>query len=438
MAETLTTTFDEHALAALPEAAGFTAPLRKQAFEEFSALPIPSQETEEWRYTDLSDFTLDFAPYTPGGRAQNLDDVPAEILAAAGAVGERAGLLIQHDSDVMLSHLDPALAAKGVLFTDLDAAAAEHPDLIGNALHSLVPTDRSKFLAMHGAFRTGGTFLYVPRDTVVELPLQTLTWLDADGIAVFPHTLIVVEAGAEVTFIERYASPDLTRAFSNAVTEIVVGDGAHVRYAAIQDWGAGVTHLAVQRARVGRDAEVRTLSLGFGADLARTETEVELAEPGGFSEQLGVFFADGEQHFDHRSAQEHVAPNCKSDLLYKGALRDHSRAVYSGWVYVRPGAQKTDAMQTSRNIVLSEHAKADAIPNLEIEANDVKCGHAASVGPVDDEAIFYLQSRGIPHDEAERLIVSGFFQEVLDRVRITEVREGAEAAIDAELDRGVR
>jgi Fe-S cluster assembly protein SufD len=173
-----------------------------------------------------------------------------------------------------------------------------------------------------------------------------------------------------------------------------------------------------------------------GAD-SPTETEVELAEPGGFSERWGVL-ADGEQHFDHRSAQEHVAPNCKSDLLYKGALRDHSRAVYSGWVYVRPGAQKTDAMQTSRNIVLSEHAKADAIPNLEIEANDVKCGHAASVGPVDDEAIFYLQSRGIPHDEAERLIVSGFFQEVLDRVRITEVREGAEAAIDAELDRGVR
>jgi len=165
---------------------------------------------------------------------------------------------------------------------------------------------------------------------------------------------------------------------------------------------------------------------------------VELAAPGGFSEQLGVFFADGEQHFDHRSTQEHVAPNCSSDLLYKGALRDHSRAVYSGWVYVRPGAQKTDAMQTSRNIVLSEHAKADAIPNLEIEANDVKCGHAASVGPVDDDALFYLESRGIAHDEAERLIVTGFFQEVLDRVRIDEVREGAEQAIALELERGIR
>jgi Fe-S cluster assembly protein SufD len=433
-----TTTFDERALANLPEIAGFTGELRRRAFEEFQALPMPSPETEEWRYTDLTDFDLTHAPHTSGGRADNLDGVPAEILEVAGEIGERAGLQIQHDSDVMVTHLDPALAARGVIFTDLDAAAAEHPDLVERSLHDLVPTKRSRFTALHAAFRTGGTFLYVPRDTKVDLPLQTLTYVDVDGAAVFPHTLIVVEAGAEVTFIERYASPDLTRAFSDAVTEIHVGDGAHVRYAAIQDWGAGMTHLAIQRARTGRDADLRTLSLGFGADLARTETEVELAEPGGFSEQLGVFFADGEQHFDHRSSQEHVAPNCKSDLLYKGALRDHSRAVYSGWVYVRPGAQKTDAMQTSRNIVLSEHAKADAIPNLEIEANDVKCGHAASVGPVEEETLFYLESRGISRDEAERLIVTGFFQEVLDRVQIDEVREGAELAIADELERGIR
>jgi Fe-S cluster assembly protein SufD len=245
----------------------------------------------------------------------------------------------------------------------------------------------------------------------------------------------VVDRGSEVTFLDRYASPDLTRGFSDAVTEIFVGDGAHVRYAAMQDWGSGVTHLSVVRATVGRDAELRTLSIGFGADLARVENEVVLAEPGGFSEQLGVFFADGTQHFDHRSIQDHVAEHCTSDLLYKGALRDHSRAVYSGWVHVRPNAQKTDAMQTSRNIVLSEHAKADAIPNLEIEANDVRCGHAASVGPVDEDAIFYLESRGIPRAEAERLIVTGFFQEVLDRVTIDEVREGAEAAIADELGR---
>ena len=434
----MTSRFDEHALAELPDVAGFTGELRLRAVREFEAMPIPSQETEEWRYTDLSNFDLDFAPYTPGGRAKNLDEVPDHVLAAAGAIGDRAGLQIQHNSDAMLTHVDPVLAGKGVIFSDLDAAAATHPDLVEQHLHSLVPTSRTKFVAMHAAFRTGGTFVYVPDGVKIDLPLQTLTYMDADGAAVFPHTLLVVGANASVTFIDRYTSPELGHAFSNAVTEIVVGDGARVRYASIQDWGGGVTHLGVQRAEVGRDADVRTLAIGFGADLSRAEAETILAQPGGFSEMLGVFFADGDQHFDHRTLQDHVAPNCRSDLLYKGALRDRSRAVYSGWVHVRPDAQKTNAMQTSRNIVLSEHAKADAIPNLEIEANDVRCGHAASVGPVDEETIFYLQSRGITREDAERLIVSGFFQEVLDRVTIDEVREGAEVAIARELAGGVR
>jgi Fe-S cluster assembly protein SufD len=436
MAAVSTTTFDEHALEALPGAGSMQR--RQGAFERFNAMPVPSQETEEWRYTDLSAFELDFTPYVPGIEATTLDDIPGRILEAAGNVQERAGLLIQHNSTTAIAHLDPALDRRGVHFESIDAALEDHPELVEPYLHNLVPIDRTKFTALHAAFRTGGTFLHVPRDTAIELPLQTLTYLDTDEAAIFPHTLIVVEAGSEVTFIDRYASPALTRAFSDAITEIFVGEGAHVRYASIQEWGSGVTHLGIQRARVGRDAELRTLAIGFGASLARAEAETVLAEPGGFSEMLGVFFADEDQHFDHRSIQDHVAPNCTSDLLYKGALRDRSRAVYSGWVHVRPDAQKTNAMQTSRNIVLSEHAKADAIPNLEIEANDVRCGHAASVGPVDEDAIFYLTSRGIPRPEAERLIVSGFFQEVLDRVKIDEVREGAEQAIQDELDHGMR
>ena len=424
---TTTETFDETALAALPQAPAFIESIRKQAFEEFRTLPIPSQETEEWRYTDLSAFDLSFVPHTPGHGN-----------GAPEPRGDVGGALLQHNSSIVLTTSGQDLAAQGVILQDLDQAAVEHPELVEPHLHRLVPTDRTKFAALHGAFRTGGTFLYVPDGVRVDLPLQTLTWLDADGAAVFPHTLIVTGTNAEVTFIDRTASPDLTRAFSDAIAEIVVGDGAHVRYVSIQEWGAGVTHLGVVRPEVGRDAEVRTLAIGFGADLARVENEVVLGQPGGFSEQLGIFFADGRQHFDHRSIQDHVAPNCSSDLLYKGALRDESRAVYSGWVHVRPDAQKTDAMQTSRNIVLSEHAKADAIPNLEIEANDVKCGHAASVGPVDEDTVFYLTSRGIPRGEAERLIVSGFFQEVLDRVRIDQVRASAELTIQEELERGIR
>jgi Fe-S cluster assembly protein SufD len=432
---TATTTFDEEALGRLPAAPPFVEALRKQAFTEFLALPVPSQETEEWRYTDLSGLDLSFQPFAAGVQAENLDGVPEQILWAAGSVGERAGLQIQHNSVVAVSHLDPALAAEGVIFTDLDRAARDYPELVEPHLHALVPSSRTKFTALHAAFRTGGTFLYVPDGVVVRQPLQTLTWLDADGAAVFPHSLVVVGEDAEVTFIDRYASPNLGRALSDAVTEIHTSPAARVRYVSIQEWGEGVVHLGVQRARLARDVDLRSVAVGFGASLARVETESLLAEPGASSEMLGVFFADGRQHFDHRTEQDHIAPGCHSDLLYKGALRDESRAVYSGWVHVRPGAQKTDAMQTCRNIVLSDRAKADAIPNLEIEANDVRCGHAASVGPVEEETLFYLESRGIPRDEAERLIVFGFFQEVLDRIPLEEVRVGVAEAIERELAR---
>lgn len=435
MTEPTRTTFDEEALGALPVAPSFVEALRKQAFTEFIALPTPSQETEEWRYTDLSDLDLSFAPFAPGVPAENLDGVDEAILRAAGQVGERAGLQIQHNSQVAVAHLDPELSAEGVVFADLDRAAEERPELVEPHLHTLVPTSRSKFTALHGAFRAAGTFLYVPDGVAVRMPVQTLTWLDADGAAIFPHTLIVVGEDAEVTFIDRYASPDLGRALSDAVVEIHAGPASRVRYVSIQEWGEGVTHLGVQRTRLSRDVDFRSVAVGFGASLARVESESTLAEPGASSEMLGIFFADGTQHFDHRTEQDHEAPNCQSDLLYKGALRDESRAVYSGWVHVRPGAQKTDAMQTSRNIVLSDRAKADAIPNLEIEANDVRCGHAASVGPVDEETLFYLESRGIPRREAERLIVFGFFQEVLDRIPLTEVREGVAHAIERELTR---
>ncbi|MEX2274501.1 MAG: Fe-S cluster assembly protein SufD [Actinomycetota bacterium] len=428
-------TFDEEALAALPSSSAFVDQLRKDAFAEFTALPIPSQETEEWRYTDLSDFDLAFAPFTPGAPAANLDEVPDEVVAAAGIVGDRAGLQIQRNSEVVLTNLDTSLTERGVVFTDLDRAIVERPDLVEPHLHTLVPSDRSKFTALHAAFRTGGTFLYVPAGVTIEVPLQTLTWVDEEGVAVFPHTLIVVGPDAEVTFIDRYASPDLGRAFSDAITEIHADASSRVTYVSIQDWGAGMTHLAVQRAQLGRDASLRTTSVGFGADLARVEAESILAGVGASSEALGLFFADGDQHFDHRTEQDHVAEKCTSDLLYKGALRDTSRGVYSGWVHVRPGAQGTNAMQTSRNIMLSEGAFARAIPNLEIEANDVRCGHAASAGPVDDDQLFYLETRGIARSDAERLIVKGFFQEVIDRVALEEIRESVAAAIEDELQR---
>ncbi|MGH2678575.1 MAG: Fe-S cluster assembly protein SufD [Actinomycetota bacterium] len=432
MADTLTPTrFDE---TALPSPAGepdTVRDLRKRALEAYRALPVPSQETEEWRYTDLSGLDLDLHPFAQGGGPEAVNR--HGILAAVDAAGERAGLQIQRNSEVISTQLSRSAVERGVILTDLDAAGAERPELVEHNLHSLVSPDRTKFTALHAAFRTGGTFVYVPRGVAVTLPLQTLTYLDAERTAVFPHTVLVAEEGSEVTYIDRMVSPDLGSALSDAVVEIHAGPGAHVRYVSLQDWGSGVTHLSVQRAEVGRDAEVRSLAVAFGGDLSRTEVESVLAGPGGHSEMLGLYFTDGAQHFDHRSLQDHVAPNCTSDLLYKGALKDTSRVVYSGLIHIAPGARGSDAFQTNRNIVLSDEAKADSIPNLEIENNEVRCSHAASVGPVDDDQVFYLQSRGIPRDRAEQLIVTGFFQEVLDRVPLEEVRAGLESAIVAEL-----
>jgi Fe-S cluster assembly protein SufD len=245
----------------------------------------------------------------------------------------------------------------------------------------------------------------------------------------------VAEEGAEVTYVDRYASPDLERAFSNAVVEIYAGPGSKVRYVALQEWGTGVTHLSVQRAVVGRDADVRTLAVAFGASLSRMEAESLLEGDGGSSEMLGVYFGDGDQRFDFRSIQDHVGSETSSDLLYKGAMKGHSSAIYSGTVIIQHGAHRCNAYQTNRNVLLTETSKAFSIPNLEILTNDpVRCGHAASVGPVDEDTLFYIQSRGIPAKEAERLVVFGFFHEVLDRVTIPEVRESLEAAIEAELE----
>ncbi|MGH2686498.1 MAG: SufB/SufD family protein, partial [Actinomycetota bacterium] len=293
--------------------------LRARSLDAFESLPVPSQETEEWRYTDLSKLDLTaFAPFTPGTRADNLDGLDEGVLAAAGGVGDRAGLLIQHNSETATVHLDPALEREGVVFEGIDDATREHPDMIEGRLHALVEADRTKLTALHAAYRTGGTFVLVPRGVQVELPIQSLTYLDAAGAAEFPHTLLVVEEGASVTFIDRYASPDLESALSVAAVEIFAGPNAQVRYVSLQDWGRGVTHLAVQRARLARDARVHSLAVSFGADLSRTEVESILAEPGAHSEMLGVYFTDGTQHVDHRSLQDHVAPHCTSDLLYKG------------------------------------------------------------------------------------------------------------------------
>src|ERR1051325_3354483 len=257
MATTATTGFSRAALEQVSRRdSGATAQLRDRSFGHFEVQPMPSPETEEWRYTDLRDLDLDsFTPIAPEPSVGAIEEIKPDILQVADQTGERSGLAVQHNSTVVAVQLDPEAARRGVTFGSLDDAPNE---FLETWLHRAVPTGRTRFTSLHGAFRAGGTYLHVPRGVRLELPIQAVTYVDRPSLAVFPHTLLVAEEGAELTFVDHYASPQLAAAFSDAVGEIYAGPGSDIRYVALQEWGPGMVHLSVQRALVGRDARLRS------------------------------------------------------------------------------------------------------------------------------------------------------------------------------------
>jgi Fe-S cluster assembly protein SufD len=271
----------------------------------------------------------------------------------------------------------------------------------------------------------------------IEVPIQSYRWLDVAG-SIVPRTLVVVEEGSSVTYIDEYASADNEElAFSNGAVELYVGEGSSLRYVSIQNWERNVLHFNTIRSKTEKDATINSLVVSLGSSLSRTNVEAGLEAPGGDSEMLGLYFADSDQLLDHHTLQDHLAPNAHSDLLYKGALRDESLAVFSGLIRVEPGAQKTDAYQTNRNLILgTDEAMAVSLPNLEIMADDVKCSHGSTTGQVDDVELFYLMSRGIPRKEAEKLVVFGFFGEVTSRIPFKGLKEKLDRAIEGKIGLG--
>jgi Fe-S cluster assembly protein SufD len=385
---------------------GWLADRRQAAFDTFDKLELPDPKGEEWRYTDVRGF--DFTAFA------------APVVTAEAPV------------------LDPNLAAKGVIFTDFRTAAREYPELLDKHFFTEVPVDEHKFTALHGAFHSDDVLVYVPRGIELELPLEMAHSLNAGG-SVFPHTTIVVEEQASLTFVDTFASPDVEDpALCSSVVEIDAGRGATVNYISLQQWGSNVHHFQTQRFTGYRDATVRSLAVNLGSSFARNQVESVLKGEGSFSEMLGLYFADANQHFAQRTLQEHRAPHATSDLLYKGALKEKSRSEYSGLIKVAKGAQGTDAYQANRNLTLSDESLARSIPQLEIEANEVRCTHAATVAPVEEEHLFYLMSRGIDRVTAQKLIVFGFFGEVLDRVRVGAVRDELSDAIAKKVEGGQR
>lgn len=408
---------------------------RTEAFARALAAPWPTLRDEDWRRTDIRPLKLsNFAP--PTARA------PTDTARTAL---EPAWQALNTHYETGLATVDGAVARSpesdklpgGVVFMDLDRAVREHPELLERyLLTQAVRSDEDVFSALHGAFWTSGALLYVPKGVRVEVPLFHLVGLSPEGSVDLNHTLVVLEEGAEATLIQETAAPGRsgTPGLHVGAVELIVDPSARLRFVNIQNWDDQTWHFSRERALVGRDAALQWTVGGLGARLAKVNQEVALTGQGARAQVNGVMFTTGRQNLTYITRQDHIAPHTTSDLLYKGGLKDASRVVWRGMIRVEKDAQRTDAYQKNDNLVLSENARADSIPGLEIEANDVRCTHGATAGRVDEDMIFYLRSRGIAREEAIRLIVEGFFANVYDRIALERVRETLRLAVAAKLE----
>ena len=386
--------------------------MRAELLERYRALPLPTTRDEHWRFTDLAGFD----PDTWGTQAAAV----ATPAVASMLDLDVAGLATLDEHGITVER-----APDGLRFEPL---SDDHP-LLG----TLVGGDE-KFAAHNAALWEHGLLVHVPAGVELERPLYLRIVNTTGGGSLFWRVLVVADPGSRFTLIEEIASADPgLSGYVNAAVEIVVGDAAKVEYVSLQNLSRESWLFAACHARVERDAELDWVTGGFGSAKGKVRIQNDLAGPGATSRVTGAYFADGVQHLDYDTYQRHVAPSTTSDFAFKGALRDSATAVWRGMIRVEEGAQKTNAYQENRNLLLSKTAHANSIPGLEILANDVRCTHGATLGQVDREQLFYLMARGLSRAEAERLIVRGFFQDVLDRVELQPVRDALGAALEARI-----
>jgi len=393
---------------------------RLRAFEVYRGLPMPALTDEAWRRTDLRAIPSDQVEL----RAAEDSPIDPEFLRTL--VGERhAALLTLRPGHAAERQIDPALAGQGVIFTDWATAVSHPPEGFAAALDRMLRPDEGKFAALAAAMAADGVVLWVPPQTEVTAPLHSILWAPGAGTAFFSRVFVVVGEGSRVTFVHEAASPTEPsgQAIHAGLVSLDIGAGAQVTFVELQSWGEHVWNFTHERARVERDGHLDWIFGAVGSHLTKNFTELDLAGAGSSGRMSGFYFTDGVQHLDHDTQQNHLAPNTTSDLLFKGALVDRSRSVWQGMIYVAPAAQKSDGYQANRNLILSPKARADSIPGLEILADDVRCTHGATVGQLDPEPIFYLMSRGLPRREAERVVVNGFFDPILQRIPFEGVRE---------------
>jgi len=403
---------------------------RLAAWEVFQSMPMPTMHDEAWRRTDLSGLPTSTARLA----ADQPIAVEASLLQPLAGDSKPALMVLTPGSSPRVSGAE-RIIQQGVVFADWRTAIASHAALLEDHLGRLVPPADGKFAALTAALGRDGVLVYVPPGVKVSDPLHSVLWAPARAGLRLSRVLVVLDRDAELTFVHESASP--TEAEGNAIhagtVELFVGDGARLTFVELQNWGEHVWNLTHERARVGRDGRLDWSFGAVGSRLTKNFTSLDLQGQGAEGRMSGFYFADGVQHLDHDTQQNHLAPNTTSDLLFKGALVGRSRSVWQGMIYVAPGAQKTDGYQANRNLLLSPQARADSIPGLEILADDVRCTHGATVGQLETEPVFYLMTRGLPRAEAERMVVDGFFAPVLERIPFERVRDRFKAMIDAKM-----
>jgi Fe-S cluster assembly protein SufD len=409
--------FDAH-LARVAHLPAWWLERKRAAYARFAALPMPKRTDEGWRFSNFGALTLD-GFHLPEPLA--LADAHHTALGIAGA-----GTLGLANHRVAVSEpVSAELAKAGVIFTSLQTALLKHGDLV--KAHLLTQPSKlgsEKFAALHEAFLEDGAFIYIPKGREVAQPFGVFHYAGGQGTALFPHTLVVAEENAKVTVADffRSANPG-EQQFICGGNDLFAGHGASVTYVAMQDWSREALSLQFNATIAKRDAKVLSLNLHAGARQARHESFSQLQAPGAHSEMLALTVAHGTQEFDQRTLQIHQAPNTSSNLLYKNALLDQAKTIFSGLIVVDPDAQKTDAYQSNRNLMLSDDAEAHSLPGLEIQANDVRCTHGATSARIDREQEFYLEARGIKPAQAQELLVFGFFEEVLGKIEHQELHD---------------
>ena len=402
---------------------------RHAALERFQAAELPTEAEEVWRYSRIDQLDLDAYAPVPA-RSATEGTLPGAVQPLVDAVGERAGLLVMHNGTVTHAELEPDLARRGVVVGSLAGLGGDRSD---DGAPGSATDEADPFVDLSTAFAADVALVRVPAGVVVERPIVVVHWVDAEGGAVFPQLVVQTGATAQASILDYVSSPEGVATLTAPVVELDAGPASNLSYVGMQELGRRVWQVGHQTSRVARDATLSSLLVALGGHYARVSTDSRLEGQGGTSRLRAAYFGDGQQMHDFRTLQDHDAPKTTSDLLFKGAVEDDSHAVYSGLIRIRKGAAGTNAFQTNRNLVLTHGAHADSVPNLEIEENDVRCSHASAVGPIEEDQRYYLEARGMPPEVAERLIVLGFFEEIIEDVAIAGLRQPLRRSVAAKL-----